>query len=385
MLPGSNVAFVLALTSVLCVSSAGFAQSVQDQESIAEQMKPLVETTMLAGNIPSLSIAVVNRQGIIWSDAYGYANVLKQVPAKTDTVYLIGSTFKTQSTMALLQLVDQGKVQLDRPVSEYIEGLTIEGEDPDHPILVRHLLTHTSGLPGDFGPHMAWGFTAPRDTDEYLEAKLKVDRLPDEKFEYSNTAFQLVSKIVETASGKPYRRFVKTRLWNRLDMRDTEFVLRPDQYERLAIPYQFNEKTSQQKPAAFLKADVWAAGMVYGTVDNQARWLMTNLNRGQYDGERIITEEIFQKMTTTQFECDHFIFSEIFGADATIGLTWWLQEKDGETVFAHSGSVPGYTAWVTGNLDSGLGVAILSNGHRAHPHLCKLAEQALDVLTKTSD
>lgn len=377
------VVFALFLYCVV-IPSNGFGQATQDVESIDVQVASVVAETMQAGNIPSLTIAMVDRENVIYTKAFGHANVLKQIPAETDTVYLIGSTFKTQSAAVLLSLVDEGKVGLDKPVSEYIGDLKIEGEDPEYPVLVRHLLTHTSGLPADFGPHLTWGFSAPKETDDYLADSLKVKRKPDEKYEYSNCAFQLISKIVATGSGQPYRQFVQKQLWDRLEMKDTAFQLRPDQYERLAIPYVFDEETSKQNPAVFLKADVWAAGMVYGTVQDQARWLMTILNRGKYKDQQIIAADSFGKMMTTQFECDHFNFAPLFGNDATIGLTWWLKEKSGEMIFAHSGSVPGYTAWITGNLDQGTGVAILTNGNRSHVHLSKLAEACLEAMSETT-
>ena len=81
------------------------------------------------------------------------------------------------------------------------------------------------------------------------------------------------------------------------------------------------------------------------------------------------------------------IFRDMFGGPtATMGLTWWLKEKDGDRFFGHSGSVPGYTAWITGNLDQQVGVAILTNGNKSHPYLSKLADQALELLKeKQSD
>jgi len=372
-------AITLALLAM--IPSAVFAQTSATNDPIGAQITPAIEGAMKAGNIPSLSIALVNKESVLWKGAFGYSNVLKKVPAETDTIYLIGSTFKAQSTMALLQLVDEGKIKLDDPVAQFIDPIKIEGEDSKNPIRVWHLLTHSSGLPVDFGPHSVWGFSAPDSIDDYLKRKLKVDRLPETKYEYSNTAYQLVAKIVETVGGMPYRSFIQTRLWERLKMNDTAFVPRPNQYERIAIPYTYNESKSKHTPTDRVKADVWAAGIVYGTIEDQAKWLITNLNRGEYDGERIIKKSTFKKMTSTQFHAKEMNFHALFGGpDATIGLTWWLKEENGEKHFAHSGSVPGYTAWITGNLDQGVGVAILTNGNRSHPHISKLADQALALL-----
>ena len=97
-----------------------------------------------------------------------------RTPAATNTVYLIGSTFKAQSTVALLQQMEQGEFELDDRVSDYLDGMTIRGEDPTDPDTFRRLLTHTSGVPGDFGPHLVWGETAPLELTESLSESLRV-------------------------------------------------------------------------------------------------------------------------------------------------------------------------------------------------------------------
>jgi CubicO group peptidase (beta-lactamase class C family) len=355
-----------------------------DIDAVVERLTPSIQKAITAGNIPSLSIALVDRESILWHKAFGYANVLKKVPAETDTIYLIGSTFKAQSTFALLQLVDDKKISLKDPVNKYLKDISIKGEDPKHPIRIWHLLTHSSGLTTDFGPHDVWGFSAPAATETYLKRALSVERLPEEKYEYSNRAFQLIAYIIEEVSGVPYRKFIQERLWDRLEMTEMTFAPRPNQYERMSIPYLFDEETKQRTPARWVKANIWAAGIVYGTIDDQAKWMMTNLNRGVYKNERILSEKTFEKVMAQHFRDDEMNFREFWGNDTSgMGLTWWLTEQDGDTLFAHSGSVPGYTAWATGNLSEGVGVVLLTNGHRSHPHLSKLASEALSLMKTT--
>jgi CubicO group peptidase (beta-lactamase class C family) len=151
--------------------------------------------------------------------------------------------------------------------------------------------------------------------------------------------------------------------------------------ERLAIPYVVEEKTGRLTPAERLKAAVWPAGIVYGTVLDQANWLIANLNGGVFKGKRIISEQTLEQMFTRQFDQFKGPVENIWGgAEAGFGLTWWVDSRNGERYFAHSGSVPGYTAFLLGNRDRKLGFAILTNGHRAHPHLFKLANRAVDLL-----
>lgn len=106
-----------------------------------------------------------------------------------------------------------------------------------------------------------------------------------------------------------------------------------------------------------------------------------NLNGGMFKGKRIIGEEALNQMHTLQYEKFKGPVEGLWGgAEAGFGLTWWVEKRNGELHFAHSGSVPGYTAFLLGNRDRKLGFAILTNGNRAHPHLIKLADKALELM-----
>jgi len=189
-------AVIIAVAIIAVVAALAHGQSVNAERVVAE-LEPEIQRTLLAGNIPSASIALVENDRVIWTGAYGYSNLWARTPATPNTVYLIGSTFKTMSTVALFQQMEAGKFKLDDPVNKYLMGFKIQGEDPQHPVTFRHLLTHTSGLPADFGPFPVWGDTVPLSLDDYLRQSLKVSRAPLVKVEYSNTAFTLVGYLVQ--------------------------------------------------------------------------------------------------------------------------------------------------------------------------------------------
>ncbi|HWQ36452.1 MAG TPA: serine hydrolase domain-containing protein [Blastocatellia bacterium] len=374
----SRAALSFALPLLLTLTAA--AQTI-NTERLAAALEPEIRRAMSEGNIPSCTVALVAGDRIIWTGAYGYSNVRARVPAKTDTVYLIGSTFKAMSTMALLQLMEQGKFRLDDPVSQYLTEFKIRNEDPQQPVTFRHLLTHTSGMPADFGPFPLWGDAAPPRLEDYLSSSLKVTEAPLKKVVYSNMAYSLVGYLVQKLSGVPFKHYVQEHIFAPLEMNDTVFAITPEMEERLSIPYVFDAKTNRQIPTQRLRAAVWPAGLVYGTVTDQANWLIANLNNGVFKGRRIISEATINQMFTRQYDQFKGPVEGLWGnGTAGFGLTWWVQERDGEHWFAHSGSVPGYTAFLLGNRDQKLGFAILTNGNRAHPHLIKLADKALDLL-----
>src|SRR5215470_8336217 len=374
---------VISVATIVCAAASLTSGQTINIDRVVADLEPEIQRTLLAGNIPSASIALVSNDRVIWSEAYGYSNLWARTPASTNTVYLIGSTFKTMSTVALLQQMEQGKFKLDDAVNKYLTEFKIQGEDPQHPITFRHLLTHTSSLPGDFGAFPVWGDTVPPSLEDYLRKSLKVTTPPMTKVEYSNMAYTLVGYLVQKFSGMPYKQYIQEKIFTPMEMTSTAFEPRPDMEERLSIPYTVEEKTGSQTPTVRLKAAVWPAGLVYGTVLNQANWLILNLNGGVFKGKRLISEDTLEQMFTRQYDQFKGPVEGIWGNEtAGFGLTWWAQVRDGDHYFAHSGSVPGYTAFLLGNRDRKLGFAIMTNGNRAHPHIFKLADRAMDLLKK---
>jgi len=358
------------------------AQTINIDRVVAD-LEPEIQRTLLEGKIPSAAIALVSGDRVIWSGAYGHSNLWARTPATTNTVYLIGSTFKAMSTVALLKQMEQGKFKLDDRVSDYLTEFKIQNEDPKNPVTFRHLFAHTSGMPADFGGVPVWSDAAPPTLEEYLRKSLRVAKPTMSSVVYSNQAFTLIGYLVQKFSGVPYKQYIQEQIFAPLEMTSTAFEPRPDMEERLSIPYTVDEKTGSQIGATRVKAAVWPAGIVYGTVLNQANWLIANLNGGVFKGKRIIGEQTLEQMLTRQYDQFKGPIEGLWGNEnAGFGLTWWVQVRDGDRYFAHSGSVPGYTAFLLGNRDRKLGFAILTNGNRAHPHLIKLADRAIDLMKK---
>ena len=391
-------AFGRTLLVALCLSVLGpvagpvpmslVAQTTEEARAamarVISRLEPEIRRGMLEGQIPSITVALTDSEGELWAGAYGESNLWAGTPATTQTVYLIGSTFKAQSTIALLQQFEVGSFALDDRVNDYLPDFQIRGEDPNNPVTFRHLLTHTSGLPAAYGGHPVWGETVPYALPIYLADSLEVVRPPRERVVYSNLAYSLVAYLVEGFSGMPYKDYIQERIWGTLGMTSTAFEPTPEIEERLSIPYVPSEATGRPAATVRTKANVWPAGIVYGTVHDQASWVRFNLGDGTFGGERLLQEETLEMMQTLQFE--EFAGGSMGGGwgyeNPGYGLTWWLTTREGEAFFAHSGSVSGYTAFVMGNRTRGFGIALLTNGNRAHPHLVRICNLALDLLAE---
>jgi CubicO group peptidase (beta-lactamase class C family) len=377
-----RVTGVAVSVAALALPRVGLTQA-PDVARVVAELEPAIQRAMIEGNIPSATVALVAGDRVVWTGAYGSANIWARTPAVPSTVYLIGSTFKAMSTVALLQQMEQGKFQLDDRVSNHLKGLTIRGEDPARPVTFRHLLTHTSGLPTVFNPVPVWADTAPTALEPYLREALQVASPPLDSVRYSNLAYTLIAHLVERFSGLPYREYVQKHIWDPLEMRSTAFAPTPDMTERLAVPYVPDSATGRLMPASQLRAPIWPAGLVFGTVLDLANWLIANVNGGVFKERRIIGERTLAEMHRRQYDKFTGPMTAGWGNEtAGYGLTWMTADIDGERHFAHSGSVPGYTAFVAGNRDRKLGFAIMTNGNRAHPHLVALANRALTLMAQ---
>ncbi len=377
--------FLINATFVLAVFSGTLCGQDIDVKKLAADLEPEIRRAMIEGNIPSATVALVSGDKVIWTGSYGESNLWARTPATTNTVYLIGSTFKTMSTIALLQQMEKGKFKLDDPVNDYLTEFKIQNDDPKNPVRFRHLFTHTSGLDGEFGSIPVWSNNAPPALIEYLRTKLKVTKPPMTEVHYSNPAFTLIGYLVEKFSGVPYNQYIQENIFKPLEMTSTAFDPTPDMDQRLSVPYVLDEKTRRQTPATRIKAAVYPAGIVYGTILDQSNWLIANLNGGVFKGNRVISKSTLNQMFTRQYDQFKPGIEGIWGNETSgFGLTWWAQVRDGDRYFAHSGSVSGYTAFLLGNRDRKLGFAILTNGNRAHPHLFRLADLSMELMKKHS-
>src|SRR5262245_13760056 len=205
----------ILIIAILAIPFPARSQSI-DVDHVVKELEPEINRMLSEANVSSASVALVAGDRILWKKAYGLSNRWAGTNARIDTAYLIGSTFKAMATFALLQLMDQGKFKLDDRVSDYLTDFKIQNEDPKKPVTFRHLLTHTSGMPPDFGPFPVWGDEAPPTLEQYLKTSLKVVGEPLEKEVYSNMAYSLIGYQVQKLSGKPFKKYVEENIFKPL-------------------------------------------------------------------------------------------------------------------------------------------------------------------------
>ncbi len=305
----------LACLALVChfLVSAGFAAD----SKIAESLQPFVDNGNLAGAVT----LVATKDKVLSVDAVGYMDVAAKTPMRPDALFWIASMNKPITASALMMLVDEGKIKLDDPVEKYLPefrgqmvvaeraGDRIVLKKPAHPITVRNVLSHTSGLVGRSPLEGRLDTLSLREgAITYGLSPLLFE--PDSKFEYCNPGINTAGRLIEVVSGEPYSQFLQRKLFDPLGMNDTTFWPSDEQLSRLAKSYKPGpegkgleeiEITQLTYPLGDrAKRHPYPAGGLFSTAQDLAKFCRMLLNGGVLDGKRYLSESSVRAMTSTQ-------------------------------------------------------------------------------------
>jgi D-alanyl-D-alanine carboxypeptidase len=296
-----------------------------------------VEGQRAYSGLPGASLAVVHDQTLVWAAGFGWADIERRRPATAETLYRIASITKTFTATAILQLRDAGRLQLDDPLTRHLPWFSIasrHGGAP--PITIRHLLTHTSGLPREAAFPYWTDFDFP--TAERLREGLTRQEgvLPTEtQWKYSNLALALAGDVVQAVSGEPYAAYVKSHILDPLGMKDTLVVSPAPDDPRLARAYGRRMPDGSRAPAPHVETrGISAAANMTTSVTDLARFAMLQLRDGPAGGAQILRDSTLREMQRI-----HWLEPDW---QAGWGLGFRIQRLGGKTSVGHGGSLPGY-------------------------------------------
>lgn len=310
----------------------------------------LIEQALKERGVPSISIAMVRGDSIVWTAAFGYSNVYAKTPATPATLYSTGSTFKAVTATALMQLQEQGKFKLDQAVNQYLGDIQIQDQlQSDKPVTFRHILSHWSGLKSGAITKEIWRRELPK-TLEAMVAGLYSIRAPEVKYEYNNFAYGMAGLLIEKISKADYETYVLEHILKPLGVTTPHPVYpSPEMVERMALPYMPGGANGKPQPVAQVHFDVYPAGDIYLTAEDMVRFLGAQLNGGVFQGKRILSEAAVKAMQQPQF-----------GGTYAFGLSV-RKDDNGHTIISHSGGIPGQSSYMVGDVDSKVGVYFMSN------------------------
>lgn len=294
------------------------AEAQPKSPTIAAALQPYVDRHELAGAVAM----VADKEKVLSVDTVGYADIAAKKAMKADDLFWIASMSKPITAAAVMMLVDEGKIKLDDPVEKYLPEfkgqMVIAEKDADHvllkkpvhPITVRNVLSHTSGL--DFKTALE---------DPTLDMQPLRDRVrgyamnplifePDSKYKYSNAGINTAARILEVVSGMPYEDFLQTRLFTPLGMKDTTFWPSGEQLGRIAKSYKADAAKTNLDETTVTQLSYplddrrhrypMPAGGLYATATDTVRFCQMMLNGGEFGGKRYLSADAVKQLTTRQ-------------------------------------------------------------------------------------
>jgi D-alanyl-D-alanine carboxypeptidase len=323
---------------------------------VFEALNAFVPTYVKAMNAPGLTLGIVDAAGGGGTAGYGYANLDNRQPVTPDLLFQIGSISKSFLAIIVLQLREEGKLDLNHPALEYIPWFPIE--TPFGDVTLHHMLTHSSGLPDD-------GELFPSNpTDRYRQAYK-----PGERFHYSNLCFDALGRMVASIEKRPFHESLQERILDPLGMTSTAAILtdlmRPRTSESYAPEILDRPYPRQGKVASASKIDSdSAAGSIASTPGDMRTYMRMLLKRGQGEGHRILKEESFALMAQPHIK------AEEFGPTASYGYGIAVDTLNGHTILRHTGGMVSFMSAMHVDLDGGFAAFASINaqqGYRPNP------------------
>ena len=312
--------FVLLL---LLVPAAAANADTRFQRIEGEIRRLVVEQT-----VPSIVIAVAKDGRIIWEFAVGWADRERRLPATPHTPYSLASVSKPFTATAVLKLVEAGRLALDSPANDYLGHARITGTHPERATL-RHVLTHTAGLPTYFQMRLA---DDPQTFENTIASRAILTRAPGQRYLYSNLGYGILDHIIERVAGVTYAEFMHRELFEPLQLGHTSVPAAPP--AGAAVRY-----GADNSRLPFYAVDHRGASSVYASAHDLVRFGMFHLKQGANDehhsGARILQAKSIREMQRVQTQID---------TGAGYGLGWRIDDDGrGFRQIGHTGGMPGVT------------------------------------------
>ena len=317
-------------------------------------------TAMREFKVPGAAVAVVKDGKIIMTKGYGYRDVAHQLPITGATLFPIASITKSFTVTALGTLVDQGRLEWDKPVREYLPGFQMYDPVATEQLTTRDMVTHRSGLPRH---DLIW-YSSSLSREE-LVARLRYlepNKPIREKFQYNNLMFVTAGYLGGRILGSSWEDLVRQRVLEPLGMMNSKFSSddarkSPD----YSLPYRKNRKTEVVSEIAFSKwGDVGPAGAMNSSIDDMSKYLLMHLSKGVFAGRQVLGRNNAEQMQSPQMVLQGTpLFAEI--GESSYGMGLFIETYRGHKHVQHGGNLDGFSLMLSFLPNDGIGVVVLTN------------------------
>ncbi len=313
--------------------------------TIQDQIDAIIENAINEIQLVGASGGVMRNNEVILARGYGYADLNKKVEATEHTVYRIGSITKQFTALAIMVLVEQGKVNLNDIMLDYLPNYP----QRDHKVTIDQLLNHTSGIKSYTDIEKFWEISErdlSRNEIVDLFSSEPIEFSPGENFQYNNSGYYLLGLIIENVSGMSYADFLKTNVWQPLEMFDTYYLGKIKNVKNIATGY--DHKDNGFVLARALGMDnPFSGGSLGSSVLDLLKW-QTALNEN-----KLISRQSYNKMIEPGILTD--------GKHTTYGYGFFMSNLNGHRKIDHGGTINGFRAQLSAYPDDGFTVTVLCN------------------------
>jgi CubicO group peptidase (beta-lactamase class C family) len=348
-LPPRATAPVVNPIAPAAVKPEAHEMTAQDLHAFFDGMVPYA---LHRADIAGGTFVVVRDGQIIFTQGYGYANIKNKTPVIPDqTMFRAGSVSKLFTWTAVMQLVEEGKIDLDKDVNSYIDFKI--PEKFGKPITMRNLMTHTAGFEETLSELFLQKADQQFPIGEYLK-KHQPKRIfaPGTVVAYSNYGATLAGYIVQRVSGEEFNAYVADHIFKPLGMNHSTFqqLPPPDLLKLVATGYM---QASNPKPVPYEIVEAAPAGSVATTATDMARFMMAQMNGGEYDGARILKPETVKEMHTRNYT----LAPGLNGFD----LGFYDEDRNGHRIIGHGGDTEAFHSDLHLILDANTGIFMSFN------------------------
>jgi CubicO group peptidase (beta-lactamase class C family) len=313
-------------------------------------------------SIPGVSMAIVEGGKLVHDRGFGRAQPNGEAPT-LQTPFFIGSVTKSFTALAIMQLVEAGKVELNAPVQRYLPWFHLADREASSQITVQHLLNHTSGLSMLQGQQILSELDeGPDATERQLRAlsTSKASFPAGQKFAYNNTNYNLLGLIIEAASGESYPNYVQEHIFDPLEMRHSYFSKTVAQQNNLAMGHRYWFGVPIPTPNLPQPIGSLPSGQLISCAEDLAHFLVAQLNGGRYGKVQILSEAGIDEMHRGAVE-----MIEMGLSIGEYGMGWESRVEGDTTLVSHSGIVPEFGAFVGLVPEQKKGIVLLYNANHA--------------------
>jgi serine beta-lactamase-like protein LACTB len=357
----------------LLVTLPGFCHGQADAppkpyEAAVRALDRFIAAEVADKGLPALSVALVDDQKVVWAKGYGLADPKAKAPATADTVYRVGSVSKLFTDIAVMQLVEQGKLDLDAPVTKYLSDFKPISKY-DKPITLRQLMSHRAGLVREppvgnyFDPSVR---ALDRTVRSLNQTELVLE--PGTKTKYSNAGIAVVGFLLEDTQKQPFARYLHNRVLDPLGMKDSSFEPRLDLNARLAAATMWTYH-GREFPAPTFELGMAPAGSMYSTVNDLGRFLSAMFAGGKGPGGQVLKAETLKQMWTPQFVKE--------GDKSGFGIGFHVTELEGRRRVGHGGAIYGFATELAALPAEKLGAVVTTSRDCANGTTTRVADTAL--------